>query len=213
MERESVTYWLALPAQAQEPLMRTLERSDAEPLGCEADRLDYCLRDPNRYWIDVRIHRRPGLRLEIRIPLTNDTWSIREPLQRALEPLAPGLAGLVLLDDAGDTVAIAGDERWWYDLEEDYGHRRDDFVAAVGDLFAPVSTEHVYTYLHEARKALDVAEFDAVRRELEVEMLNELWEISPREPRPSSIRSATRASRRLHPPGPTMCGRPRSRRR
>lgn len=179
MGRESVSYWLALPAEAQEPLMRTLERSDAEPLGCDASRLDYCLRDPNRYWIDVRIHRRPGLRLEIRIALTNDTWSIREPLQRALTPLPPEVEGLPLLDDGGDTVAIVGAERWWYDLEEDYGHRRDDLVAAVGELFAPISTDHVYTYLHQARKGLDVAESAAERRELEVEMLEELWRISP----------------------------------
>jgi hypothetical protein len=179
MGRESVSYWLTLPSGGQDAVLQALGQSSAEPLGCEADRIDYCLQDPSRYWIDVRVHLRPGLRLEIRIALTNDTWSIREPLQRALTPLPAGIEGRPLLDDNGETVAIAGDERWWYALEDHYGRRRDDFVAVVGDLFAPISTDLVYTYLHQARKALDVAEVAAEQRELEVDLLEKLWAISP----------------------------------
>jgi hypothetical protein len=179
MGRESASYWLALPSGTQEDVLHALACSGAEPLGCEIDRVDYCLQDPNRYWIDLRVHCRPGLRLEIRIALTNDTWAIRAPLERALTPLPPGAEGQPLLDDGGETVAIVGAERWWYALEDDYGRRRDEFVAVVGDLFAPISTDLVYTYLHQARKALDVAESAAERRELEVDLLEKLWETSP----------------------------------
>lgn len=179
MGRESASYWLALPPHAQAAVVRTLERSDAELLGYGVDRDDYCLHDPDRYWIDVRIHRRPGHRLEIRIALTNDTWAIREPLQRALTPLPAALEGQPLLDDDGETVAIAGEKRWWNVLEADYERRRDEFVAAVGDFCAPISTDHVYTFLHQARKRRDVAEAAEEQRDMEVELLYELWEISP----------------------------------
>lgn len=179
MGRESASYWLELAPGARDALAQTLERSDAELLGCEADRLDYCLRDPSRYWVDLRIHSRPGLRLEIRIALTNDTWSIREPLQRALTPLPAGTEGQPLRDDDGEVVAIAGAERWWYAVEDHYGRRRDEFVAVVGDFFAAISADHVYTYLHHARKSRDIAEAAAERRELEVEMLEQLWANSP----------------------------------
>ncbi|MDQ3677937.1 MAG: hypothetical protein M3401_14275 [Actinomycetota bacterium] len=179
MGRESANYWLALPSGAQDALARALERSDAELLDCDDDRLDFCLRDPNRYWVDLRIHRGPELRLEIRIALTNDAWSIREPLQRALEPLPPGVAGTPLLDDAGDIVAIAGEQRWWYAVEADYERRRDEFVAVVGDFFAPISTDHVYRFLHQARKSRDIAEAAAGQRQLEVEQLKGLWKTSP----------------------------------
>jgi hypothetical protein len=179
MGRESANYWLVLPADAQDDVLRTLERSGAELMHRDDERVDYCLRDPHRYWIDVRIHRRPGLRLEIRIALTNDTWAIREPLQRALTPLPDEVEGEPVLDADGNTVAIAGDERWWYAVEEDYGRRRDEFVAVVGDFFAPISTEHVYTYLHHARKQRNLTEANQEQREMEVEFLERLWEISP----------------------------------
>jgi hypothetical protein len=179
MGRESTSYWLALGADAYDAFARTLERSEAELLGEETHRVDYCLRDPNRYWIDIRLHRRPGLRVEIRIALTNDTWAIREPLQRALTPLPEQADGEPLLDEAGDVVAITGEERWWYDLEEDYGHRRDDFVAAVGDFFAPIAADQVYTFLHHARKRRNMQQDAAEKREMEVELLHQLWEISP----------------------------------
>lgn len=108
MGRESASYWLELPSDALDALAQTLERSAAELLSCDADRLDYCLCDPSRYWVEVRIHRPPAAPLEIRIALTNDTWSIREPLQRALTPLPAGAEDLPLLDDDGELVAITG---------------------------------------------------------------------------------------------------------
>jgi hypothetical protein len=179
MGRESANYWIALPSNATDEVACTLERSGAELLGDGIERLDYCLRDPNRYWIDVRIHRRPSLRLEIRIALTNDTWAIRVPIDQALTPLPASIAGEPVLDDDGETVAIAGEERWLYALEQDYGRCRDDFVARFGDFFAPISTDTVYTYIHQARKRRDVAEAAAEHREMEVELLEDLWDISP----------------------------------
>lgn len=179
MGRESANYWLTLTSQAHDAVAHALAQSEAELLAFDEDRLDYCLRDPYRYWIDVRIHRRPQPRLEIRIALTNDTWSFREPLQRALSPLPPGTAGLPLVDDDGETVAITGEERWWYAVEQDYGRRRDEFVAVVGDFFAPVSTDHVYRFLHHHRKSRDIAEAAAEQRQLEVDLLEGLWETSP----------------------------------
>lgn len=64
-------------------------------------------------------------------------------------------------------------------MEEDYGRRRDEFVAAVGDLFAPISADHVYSYLHHTRKSRDIAQDASERRQLEVEMLEQLWAKSP----------------------------------
>jgi hypothetical protein len=179
MGRESANYWLALASGAQDEIALMLDRSDADLLGDTADRIDYCLRDPNRYWIDVRIHQLPVARLEIRIALTNDTWSIREPLARALKPLPPSMLGQPVLDEDGETVAIAGDERWWYAIEQDYGSRRDEFVARFGDFFAPISADTVFTFLHQTRKRHDVMDAAAERREMEIERLEDLWEVSP----------------------------------
>ncbi len=105
MGRESASYWLAFPAGAEDALVATLSAAGAELLCFDDSRLDFCLRDPVRYWIDVRIHRVPESRLEIRIALTNDAWSIREPLQRALTPLPEALEGQPLLDDEDNEIA------------------------------------------------------------------------------------------------------------
>ncbi|MDX6691318.1 MAG: hypothetical protein QOG15_2775 [Solirubrobacteraceae bacterium] len=179
MGRESANYWVALPSDAEPGVARALEQSGAELLADGVERLDYCLRDPNRYWIDLRIHRRPSLRLEIRIALTNDTWAIRVPIDHALTPLPPEIDGEPVLDDDGETVAVAGEERWLYALEQDYGRLRDEFVARFGDFFAPIPTDSVYTFIHQARKRRDVSEALAEQREMEVELLEDLWEISP----------------------------------
>lgn len=177
MGRESASYWLAFPAEAEDAVVATLSRAGAQLLCFEVARLDYCLCDPARYWIDLRIHRAPESRLEIRIALTNDAWSVREPLQRALTPLPEALEGEPLRDDEGDEVAVAGEERWCYELEADYDRRRAEFVAMFGDFTAALSAEQVYAYIHQARKHRDVVEAAQERRELE--MLEEIWDESP----------------------------------
>lgn len=179
MGRESASYWLALPAQAEDALVAALSRAGAQLLCFGAARLDYCLLDPGRYWIDLRVHRDPESCLEIRIALTNDAWSIREPLQRALTPLPEALEGEALRDDEGNDVAVAGEARWCYALEADYDRRRAEFVARFGDFAAAIGTEQVYTFIHQARKRHDVIDAEHERRELELEMLEGLWEESP----------------------------------
>jgi hypothetical protein len=180
MGRESASYRLALTRPDAEALARELAVAGLE---CRRDddlRVDFVLRDPHRYWIDVRVHRRPQPCVEFRIALTNDTWAIRGPLERVLTPLPPALAGVVLRDDAGRDVATAGAEGWWLALEDDYGRRRDDFVARVGDYSAPLSADHVYMYLHQTRWNQDNDDELAWHREREIARLEEAWD--PRSP-------------------------------
>lgn len=180
MGRESASYWLAIPAQAEDAVAAAFARAGAELLRCEDARLDYCLYEPDRYWIDLRIHRDPESRVEIRIALTNDAWTIRAPLQRALTPLPEALEGAALRDDEDNDIAVAGEERWCYALEADYDARRAEFVARFGDFTAAIGTEQVYTFIHQTRKRHDVIDAEQERRELEIELLEGLWEQSPR---------------------------------
>ena len=87
----------------------------------------------------------------MRIALTNDTWAIRAPLERVLIAARAGLGGRPLCDEDGDEVAIVGADGWSLALEDDYGRRRDAFVARVGDFNAPISADHVYMYVHQTR--------------------------------------------------------------
>lgn len=179
MGRESASYWLAFEADAEDVLLATLARAGAEFLRLDEARVDFCLRDPSRYWIDLRIHRGPGSRLEIRIALTNDAWSIREPLQRALTPLPEPLDGEPLRDDEDQQLTVAGAERWCYALEADFDCRREAFVARFGDFTAALCAEQVYAYIHQARKRRDIREAEQERLELELEMLEGMWAQSP----------------------------------
>jgi hypothetical protein len=182
MRRESANYSLAVPRGAEVPLLETLYRSGAEQLRADDDFLDYCLRDRARYWIDLRIHRRPQQRLELRIALTNDTWSIRVPLQRALTPLPESMVGQPVLDDRGARVTVAGGERWWYAIEEDYGRLRDEFISVFGDITAPISVDHVYLYVHHERRRRDAVEAAWEWRAVEIDMLERIWEEDPPPP-------------------------------
>ena len=133
------------------------------------------LRDPYRYWIDLRVHRGAEPRFEIRIALTNDTWALRAPLERALTPMPPQLAGRPLLDAGGAEIAIAGADGWSLALEDDYGRRRDAFIARVGDFTAPISADHVYLYIHQTRWNQDNDDELAWHREREIARLQEAW--------------------------------------
>jgi len=175
MGRESASYELALTASGAESVARRLEDACVE---CHRDddlRIDYVLRDPHRYWVDLRVHRGARPRLEIRIALTNDTWSIRAPLERALTPLPPELAGKEMRDEHGNALAVAGEEGWLLALQDDYERRRDAFVARVGDYTAPLSGDHVYMYLHQTRWNQDNDDELAWHREREIARLEESW--------------------------------------
>ena len=179
MGREAATYELALSADDAAALARSFDAAGCEWLRADDERADFVLRDPHRYWIDLRLHLTARAHLEIRIALTNDTWSIRTPLERVLSPLPPGLDGAALLDDAGMQVALAGADGWTLALEDDYGRRRDEFVKRIGDFTAPISADHVYMYLHQTRWNIDNDNELAWHREREIAKMEEMWEGGP----------------------------------
>jgi hypothetical protein len=174
MGRESASYALALAASDAAALARRLEDAGAEPLPGGERRSDFCVRDPHRYWIDLRVHHEPP-RLELRIALTNDTWAIRAPLERVLAPLPAELEGAALRDEDGEILATAGADGWLLALEGDYERRRDEFVARVGDYSAPLSADHVYMYLHQTRWNQDNDDELAWHREREIARLEAAW--------------------------------------
>src|SRR5205085_1968822 len=133
-----------------------------------AARVDFLLRDPHRFWIDLRLHRGSLRCLEVRIALTNDTWAIRAPLERALLALMPVLGERPLHDEEGAQVATFGAERWSLALEDDYARLRDAFIARVGDFNAPISADHVYLYVHQTRWNRDNDDELAWHREREI---------------------------------------------
>ena len=175
MGRESASYELALTEQDAEDLARRLLAAGVELARSDELRADFRLRDPHRYWIDLRVHRTPRPKLEIRIALTNDTWALRGPIERALTPLAPGLQGVDVRDGDGAVVTRAGADGWLLALEDDYARRRDEFIARVGDYTAPLSADHVYAFLHQTRWNEDNDDELAWHREREIACLEEAW--------------------------------------
>jgi len=176
MGREAATYEIALSADDAAAVMRSLDAAGVAQLGANGDRIDFVVRDPNRYWIDLRLHHAADRRLEIRIALTNDVWSIRAPLEAVLTPLEPELAGKPFRDDDGHEVAIAGAEGWSLALEGDYERRRVEFVERIGDFIAPISADHVYMYIHQTRWNIDNDDELAWHREREMAKMEEMWE-------------------------------------
>ena len=67
-------------------------------------------------------------------------------------------------------------QTWSLALEDDYGRRRDEFVARVGDYNAPLSADHVYMYLHQTRWNEDNDTELAWHREREIAKIEEMWE-------------------------------------
>ena len=177
MGSESASYELALAPGGVDALVRHFVAAAVQPRRAGEARIDLCLHDPYRYWIDLRIHLGPQPVLEIRVALTNDPWSLRAPLERVLTPLPPGIqSGTPLRDGDGNPLSIAGEDRWLVAFEDDYGRRRDEFVARVGDFTAPLAAEHVYLYLHQTRWRQDDDDELAWHREREIARLEEAWE-------------------------------------
>jgi hypothetical protein len=176
MGRESAHWLLDLSAEEARGVVEHLDALGVERAQDDVARSDFILRDPHRFWIDLRLHHRSTPALEVRIALTNDTWSIRAPLERALAPLMPALAGRPLRDEDGAEVAAFGADGWSLALEDDYARLRDAFIARVGDFNAPISADHVYMYVHQTRWNRDNDDELAWHREREIARIEEMWE-------------------------------------
>jgi hypothetical protein len=176
MGRESAHWLLELSEDDGRAALALFAALGFERAAQDAARTDFLLRDPYRFWIDLRVHHAPRRLLEVRIALTNDTWSIRAPLERALTPLVPALGGRPLCDEDGDEIATFGAEGWSLALEDDYARRRDAFIERVGDFNAPISADHVYMYVHQTRWDRDNDAELAWHREREIARIEESWE-------------------------------------
>jgi hypothetical protein len=182
MGRESASYFLTVAPEHEEALVVALREGGAQPVQSGHTWIELRLRDPYRYWIDLRVHRAPEPLLEIRIALTNDEWSIRVPLEQAFTALPPAIAARPLRDEDGGELGAPGDEGWSLRLEEDYGRRRAEFVATVGDFTAPISADLVYLHVHQTRWRRDDDEWLATQRHREVSRIERRWEAEPEAP-------------------------------
>jgi hypothetical protein len=176
MGRESASYFLQLPPEFEDAVVLALREGGADPGDSDHTWIELRVRDPHRYWIDLRVHRGPEPLLEIRIALTNDEWSIRAPLEDALTALPPGAAQRLLRDEDGRELGRPVDGGWSLRVEEDFGRRRAAFVARVGDFTAPISADHVYTYIHRTRWNRDNEAELEWQREREINKLEQMWD-------------------------------------
>lgn len=182
MGRESASYYLSVPPELEEAVIVALREGGAEPIGAQHTWIELRVRDPHRYWIDLRVHRAPEPLLEIRIALTNDEWSIRAPLEAAFTALPPGAAQRPLRDEDGGELGAPADEGWSLRLEEDYGRRRAEFTSRVGDINAPISADHVYMYIHQTGMRRDDDLELEWHREREIAKIEQMWEGEPELP-------------------------------
>jgi len=176
MGRESAHWLLTLSEAERQAVVARLDALGLERGAGGPARVDFVLRDPHRYWVDLRVHAGATPRLEVRVALTNDTWAIRAPLERALAALEPLLGARPVRDEAAAQVATLGADGWSLALEDDYARRRDAFIARVGDFNAPLSADHVYLYVHQTRWNRDNDDELAWHREREIARLQEAWE-------------------------------------
>ncbi len=182
MGRESASYYLTLPPELEDAVLVALRQGGAEPVASGHSWIELRVRDPHRYWIDLRVHRAPEPLLEIRIALTNDEWSIRAPLEAVFAALPAGAARRSLRDEDGADVGAPAEHGWSLRLEEDYGRRRADFVGRVGEINAPISADHVYMYIHQTgMRRDDDAELEW-QREREISKIEEMWAGEPQLP-------------------------------
>ncbi|HYH90157.1 MAG TPA: hypothetical protein VEX67_13045 [Solirubrobacteraceae bacterium] len=182
MGRESASYYLTLPPELEDAVLVALREGGAEAIGAEHTWIELRLRDPHRYWIDLRVHRAPEPLLEIRIALTNDEWSIRAPLEAAFTALPAGAARRPLRDEEGGELGAPANDGWSRRLEEDYGRRRAEFVTRVGDVNAPISADHVYMHIHQKGWRRDDDLELEWRREREIIKIEQMWEGEPEIP-------------------------------
>ncbi|MDP8967405.1 MAG: hypothetical protein M3N04_02285 [Actinomycetota bacterium] len=182
MGRELASYFLTIPPASADGVVAALQEGGAQLVGSDYSSIDLRVCDPNRYWVDLRLHRASEILLELRIALTNDEWSIRTPLEDALRALPPDAAQSQLRDEDGNELGAPADGAWSRRLEEDFGRRRAAFVERVGDFTAPLSPDHVYMYIHQTRsKRYDDAELEW-HREREISRIEQMWEGEPQLP-------------------------------
>jgi len=182
MGRESASYFLTVPPGSADGVVVALQEGGAELVGSDYSWIDLRVRDPNRYWIDVRLHRGPQILLELRIALTNDEWSIRAPLEDALKVLPAEVAHSPLRDEDGVELGAPAQDGWSLRLEEDFGRRRAAFVARVGDVTAPLSADHVYMWIHQTRSRHDDDLELEWHRAREISRIERMWEGEPKLP-------------------------------
>ncbi|HEV2785658.1 MAG TPA: hypothetical protein VGV67_04660 [Solirubrobacteraceae bacterium] len=180
MGRESASYFLTIPPGSADGVVPALREGGAELVGSGHSWIDLRVCDPNRYWIDLRLHRGPELLLEVRIALTNDEWSIRGPLETALTTLPPDAASQQLRDEDGNELGTPAERGWSLRLEEDFGRRRAEFVKRVGgDVTAPISADHVYMWIHQTRtRRFDERDLEW-RRDAEISRMERMMEGEP----------------------------------
>ena len=182
MGRESASYFLPIPRESAEGVVPALREGGAQLVGSGHSWIDLRVSDPDRYWIDLRLHRGPELLLEVRIALTNDEWSIRGPLEAALASLPPAAAREQLRDEDGHGLGTPAEAGWSLRLEEDYGRRRAEFVKRIGDYTAPISADHVYMWIHQTRtRRFDERDLEW-RRDAEISRMERMMEGKPQLP-------------------------------
>ncbi|HVF79481.1 MAG TPA: hypothetical protein VNA28_14390 [Solirubrobacteraceae bacterium] len=182
MGRESASYYLTVPPDSADAILLALQEGGAELVGSHHTWIDLRVCDPNRYWVDLRLHRAQEVLLEVRIALTNDEWSIRAPLEATLAALPAGAAQSQLRDEDGQELGAPADGGWSMRVEGDFGRRRAEFVKRVGDINAPISADHVYMYIHQTgMRRDDDAELEW-HREREISRIQEMWEGEPQLP-------------------------------
>lgn len=179
MGRESTSYFLTISPEIEEAVVLALREGGAQLADSGHTWVELRVRDPHRYWIDLRVHRAPQPLLEIRIALTNDEWSIRAPLEEAFTALPAAVAQHPLRDEDGAELGTPAAPGWSLRLEENYGVRRANFVEQVGDFTAPISADHVYMYIHQTgMRRDDDAELEW-HREREISRMQQMWESEP----------------------------------
>ncbi len=182
MGRELASYFLTIPPASADGVVAALQEGGAQLVGSDYSSIDLRVCDPNRYWVDLRLHRASEILLELRIALTNDEWSIRTPLEDALRALPPDAARSQLRDEDGNELGAPADGAWSRRLEEDFGRRRAAFVERVGDFTAPLSPDHVYMYIHQTRRKRDDDAELEWQREREISRIEQMWEGEPQLP-------------------------------
>ena len=182
MGRESASYFLTIAPEAADAGVVALQEGGAELVGSDYSWIDLRVRDPHRYWVDLRLHRGREVLLEVRIALTNDEWSIRTPLEDALGALPAGAAGAQLRDEDGRELGAPAQDGWSLRLEEDFGRRRAEFIRRVGEFTAPLSPDHVYMYIHQTRWNRDNDTELEWHREREISKIEQMWEGDPELP-------------------------------
>jgi len=179
MGRESASYFLTIPPESVDGVVAALQEGGAQLIGSDYTWIDLRVCDPDRYWVDLRLHRAPELLLELRIALTNDEWSIRVPLENALRGLPAGARQSRLRDEDDNDLGTPAQDGWSQRLEEDFGRRRAEFIKRVGDFTAPLSADHVYMYIHQTRWNRDNDAELEWHREREISKIEQMWEGDP----------------------------------